>query len=305
MLLHNDKELFQEVIASTASELQIALPIVEKDYYVTMILKMLSERCPECVFKGGTSLSKCHHVINRFSEDIDITFSDKLTQGMRKKLKNQTILGISQELNMSITDFDKARSRRDYNCYTFAYDAIDKYNVQSQLIPGVKMEVALGAVSFPTEKLLVDSYAYQFLKKNNADIVEEYQLEPFMMNVQSIDRTLIDKIFAIGDYYLQGTTKRHSRHIYDIYMLLPRVTLDGKFKMLIKEVRELRANMSICPSAAEGISISDLLDEIIEKEVYKKDYIEITSYFQNHPVPYNEIIEALKTISNTKIFEEN
>lgn len=305
MLLHNDKELFQEVIASTASELQIALPIVEKDYYVTMILKMLSERCPECVFKGGTSLSKCHHVINRFSEDIDITFSDKLTQGMRKKLKNQTILGISQELNMSITDFDKARSRRDYNCYTFAYDAIDKYNVQSQLIPGVKMEVALGAVSFPTEKLLVDSYAYQFLKKNNADIVEEYQLEPFMMNVQSIDRTLIDKIFAICDYYLQGTTKRHSRHIYDIYMLLPRVTLDGKFKMLIKEVRELRANLSICPSAAEGISISDLLDEIIEKEVYKKDYIEITSYFQNHPVPYNEIIEALRIISNTKIFEEN
>lgn len=305
MLLHNDKELFQEVIASTASELQIALPIVEKDYYVTMILKMLSERCPECVFKGGTSLSKCHHVIDRFSEDIDITFSDKLTQGMRKKLKNQTISGISQELNMPITDFDKARSRRDYNCYTFAYDAIDKYDVQSQLIPGVKMEVALGSVSFPTEKLLVDSYTYQFLKKNNADIVEEYHLEPFVMNVQSIDRTLIDKIFAICDYYLQGNTKRHSRHIYDIYMLLPKVTLDEKFKTLIKEVRELRANMSICPSAAEGISISDLLDEIMEKEIYKKDYIEITSYFQNHPVPYNEIIEALKTIANAKIFEEN
>ena len=54
--------------------------ILEKDYYVTMILKLLAQVEPGCVFKGGTSLSKCHHVIDRFSEDIDITFSNTLTQ---------------------------------------------------------------------------------------------------------------------------------------------------------------------------------------------------------------------------------
>ena len=74
MFLHNDPELFREVISATANEMQMTLPIVEKDYYVTMILKILSDKAPECVFKGGTSLSKCHHVIDRFSEDIDITF---------------------------------------------------------------------------------------------------------------------------------------------------------------------------------------------------------------------------------------
>ena len=46
-----------------------------------MILKELSKRAPKCVFKGGTSLSKCHHVIDRFSEDIDIAFSDELGKG--------------------------------------------------------------------------------------------------------------------------------------------------------------------------------------------------------------------------------
>ena len=75
MFLHNDKELFQEVIVSAAEDLGLVVPIVEKDYYVTMILKKLSIWCPECVFKGGTSLSKCHHIIDRFSEDIDISFS--------------------------------------------------------------------------------------------------------------------------------------------------------------------------------------------------------------------------------------
>ena len=118
MFLHNDKELFQEVIVSAAEDLDLVVPIVEKDYYVTMILKKLSIWCPECVFKGGTSLSKCHHVIDRFSEDIDISFSDKLTQGMRKKLKNETIAGISEELSLPIIDWENARSRRDYNAYT-------------------------------------------------------------------------------------------------------------------------------------------------------------------------------------------
>lgn len=51
-----------------------------------MILKQLAKAKPKCVFKGGTSLSKCHHVIDRFSEDIDITFSDRLTPRNVKNL---------------------------------------------------------------------------------------------------------------------------------------------------------------------------------------------------------------------------
>ncbi len=80
MFLHNDEELFKDVIVATAVDQNRPVAIVEKDYYVTMILKLLAQVEPGCVFKGGTSLSKCHHVIDRFSEDIDITFSNTLTQ---------------------------------------------------------------------------------------------------------------------------------------------------------------------------------------------------------------------------------
>lgn len=68
MYLHKDWELFQEVVSSTSATLGIPVPVVEKDYYVTMILKLLAEKADGCVFKGGTSLAKCHHVIKRFSE---------------------------------------------------------------------------------------------------------------------------------------------------------------------------------------------------------------------------------------------
>ncbi len=238
MLLHKDTDLFREVVISTADILKIAVPIVEKDYYVTMILKELSEANIECVFKGGTSLSKCYHVIDRFSEDIDISFSDKLTQGMRKKLKNSTIKGISKKLSMPIIDWEQTRSRRDYNCYTFSYHPVERYEVNDKLyLTGVKMEVALGSIAFPTEKLKVDSYAYRFLQKDNKEIISQYGLEPFYRNVQRMDRTLIDKVFVLCDYYMQGKTKRYSRHIYDIYMLLPYVNQDEDLKSLVREVR--------------------------------------------------------------------
>lgn len=302
MYLHEDKELFKEVIIGTAEECGEVVPIVEKDYYVTLLLKQLSDKCPECVFKGGTSLSKCYHVIDRFSEDIDISFSNKLTQGERKKLKNNIISSISDELGLPIIDWDKTRSRRDYNCYTFSYSPIEGYATRGRLVQGVKMEVSLSSISFPTVKLSVDSYVYKFLSKDNMDIVDEYGLQPFYMNVQDIDRTLIDKIFAICDYYLKGEIKRYSRHIYDIYMLLPKVKLDNNFKKLVIQVRAVRAEMSICPSALKGVDIPFLLKSIIKEEFFKADYREITTYFQKNQVSYDKAISAVKKIAESGMF---
>ena len=58
----------------------------------------------------------------------------------------------------------------------------------------------------------------------------------FEMKVQGIDRTLADKVFAVSDYYLQGKVAKHSRHLYDIYKLLPLVPQDENFRELVKEV---------------------------------------------------------------------
>ena len=86
--LHNDKETFSQAINLVTNKNGIRSEIVEKDYYVTMILRLLSKRLPFIVFKGGTSLSKCHKAINRFSEDIDITIDTTISQGQKKKVKN-------------------------------------------------------------------------------------------------------------------------------------------------------------------------------------------------------------------------
>lgn len=302
MLLHKDREQFESVLNAVSNELGVPVTIVEKDYYVTMILKQLAVKAPGCVFKGGTSLSKCHHAINRFSEDIDITFSDKLSQGERKKLKNQVIAGISEYLDLTIIDWDNTRSRRDYNCYTFKYSPIEGY-VPESIIEGVKMEVVLGSISFPTVEMEVDSYIYQVLKVDNMDFIREYELEPFTMTLQSIERTFIDKVFALCDYYIKDDVNKHSRHIYDLYMLLPQITFDDIFKQLVEDVRNERLKMpKMCPAAEAGIDINEYLQLIVDKRIYEKDYDEITSYFQKERVDYDEAIGVIDKIINSKMF---
>lgn len=127
------------------------------------------------------------------------------------------------------------------------------------------MEVSLGSIAFPTVKLPVDSYVYQYLSKENMDIVKEFDLEPFEMTLQSLERTFADKVFAICDYYMEGKVKRHSRHIYDLYMRLPNICFNDEFKNLVYDIRKHRAQMSVCPSARPNINISKLLEKIIDK----------------------------------------
>ena len=119
MYLHEDREMFRTIVEQVAEESGKNSIVIEKDYYVTMILRLLSEQLELCVLKGGTSLSKGFHVINRFSEDIDITFNEHIGESRRKKLKHVVLKGISEKLGMPIVNWDETQSDRDYNAYFF------------------------------------------------------------------------------------------------------------------------------------------------------------------------------------------
>jgi Nucleotidyl transferase AbiEii toxin, Type IV TA system len=64
---------FEQAMLPAAQEFQVSEQFIEKDYYVTEILRIVAERLgPQAMFKGGTSLSKGWGLIARFSEDIDM-----------------------------------------------------------------------------------------------------------------------------------------------------------------------------------------------------------------------------------------
>ena len=301
--LHENKEEFRNAVLFTAEQSRLAPVAVEKDYYATLILKGLEERLPFIVFKGGTSLSKCHKVIDRFSEDIDVTIEKKLSQGQMGKVKD-AIEAVAEEMGITIPNIEETRSRRSYNKYLLAYETvIEKLNEELQ--PSVILETSFAEISFPTVILPVHSYVGDMMETEAPEMVESYGLLPFEMKVQGIDRTMIDKVFAICDYYMKGDVRRHSRHIYDIYKLLPLIPLDDVFDNLVKEVREVRAkNGSICHSAQPGVNVPEVLMEIVDKEIYRSDYESVTSRILVEQIPYDVVLEAVKEIAESGKFEE-
>ncbi|MCK9555182.1 nucleotidyl transferase AbiEii/AbiGii toxin family protein [bacterium] len=75
-----DKEKFKDLISAIARKLRFRPVIVEKDYYLTLILNnieaLLSDKI---IFKGGTLLNKAHLNYHRLSEDLDFTYCSPLT----------------------------------------------------------------------------------------------------------------------------------------------------------------------------------------------------------------------------------
>ena len=299
--LHENKEEFMTAINLASEYFHILPVVVEKDYYVTLILRELSQRQNYVVFKGGTSLSKCYKVIKRFSEDIDITIDSKLSQGQMKKLK-ESVKEIANKLGFCIPNIDETRSRRSYNRYILEYKSVLS-EPDDAIQNAVLMETSFAEVSFPTNILKVHSYIGDMMAQEAPDALEMYSLDPFEMKVQGIDRTLVDKVFAICDYYLQDRVKNHSRHIYDIYKLTQVVPQTSEFKLLVKEVREVRALTNICPSAKSDVNVSELLNYLVENKVYKDDYEKITARILEENVNYETAIEAMEKIVSSGVFE--
>lgn len=79
MTLHENPTLFTQAIQASTQRLEqqgkeIPQIFIEKDYWVTLALHRIfhGDAKDFAIFKGGTALSKCHRLIERFSEDIDM-----------------------------------------------------------------------------------------------------------------------------------------------------------------------------------------------------------------------------------------
>jgi len=303
MLLHKNREVFQELIMSTASDLGLENFQVEKDYYVSLFLKELLKRKPgiSIVFKGGTSLSKCYSIIDRFSEDIDLAVEFKsnkvkVTPSERKQLKATILLAINQ-LGMTLLNKDDIRSGRDHNEYHIGYENVN--NGDEKMIPHIIVETIVVYKPYPCVSLDVSNYiTKQLMSLNEEQLIAKYELAPFKMLIQSVERTFIDKLFALCDYHLDKRYNRYSRHLYDIHMIWQSGQLNKDLaKSIVPDVvkdRQLYATRD--PSCQQGSRPNIVLQEIVEQKVYEKDYNNVTSKFIYRAVDYDACIASLKEI---------
>lgn len=288
---------WKEIIETVARELGRTELMVEKDTIQSMFLLELSKSELPFVFKGGTSLSKAYNLIDRFSEDIDLSMNRKPTESERKASK-ELIIDIAESLGMTLANPDKIRSRHDYNMYVFRY---------SSLFASMPMEIIIETsyyqTVYPVEKLRVGSFVGRFCEERGIILPLSFDAATVYMNVQSVKRTFVDKIFAICDYRIQDMQDRDSRHLYDVCKLMSQVKLDEEMDALVDMVRNDRMLSKNNPSAQLEYIIPEMLEEIIKSRFYEPDYKNVTQKLLYEDIDYDFAVKnGIAVVAKSDVF---
>lgn len=227
MKLHEDTEVFITYVTSVSQSVGLPEVYIEKDYWVTRSLKQLSESdiSENIVFKGGTSLSKAHNLIHRFSEDIDLAaIADGLGDAKRKRLLKNIEAVASKGLDSLPEDKRNSKGSK-FRKTVYRYPRYSEEGNFGQASPELLLEVNTFTKPEPCERKIIQSMiADILLSEDRQDLIEQYGLGSFELNVLSVHRTLIEKLLGIiKDSYFEDPITRLTvriRHIYDICMIL-------------------------------------------------------------------------------------
>ena len=292
------RDQWKEIIETIAAEEHRTTQMVEKDTIQSMVLLDLSKSEVPFVFKGGTSLSKAYGLIDRFSEDIDLSMNRKPTESEKKKTKT-FITAIGDKMDFRLANPNDIQSRHSYNKYVFEYESLFS-DIPLELI----IETNFYQAVYPVEIHTVDSFVGKFCKERGISLPIPFDAVSVDMQVQSLERTFIDKVFAVCDYRIQDMQDRDSRHLYDIAKLLPEIKITAELDDLIDEVREDRMQSMNNPSAQLEHDIPGMLKEIISSRFYESDYNNITKKLLYEEVSYDEAIQnGIAIVADMDIFK--
>lgn len=227
MTLHNNEKLLKEAILATAEYLGIREIYVEKDYWVTVALYRIfhSDLANQYVFKGGTALSKCHNLIERFSEDIDmVVFRNKGETDNQLKKKIRTISKVVGKVIPEIEVDGLTNKMGNIRKTVHQYDKIfegDFGQVRAQLV----LEASWLGNFEPFSKMQVSSYIYAMMNaKRQGELIEQYKMTPFTIQVLSKLRTLCEKIMSLVRFSRSeapvANLRNKIRHVYDVHQML-------------------------------------------------------------------------------------
>ncbi len=230
----------EELFLVAARERHLSEAIVEKDFWVCWTLEYLFHHSPwaeHLAFKGGTSLSKCFGLIQRFSEDIDVILDWRLLgysaeESWRGRSKNQqdkfnkavngkTEVFLSEEFLPRLEqDFSKLLNQpfqlfiepSDPQTVCFAYPLSFQ---EAAILPLVRLEIGTLAAWTPVETASVTSYAAE-------QYPQVFQTPTTRICTVSPKRTFWEKATILHKEAFRTNGKfpsRYSRHYYDLYRM--------------------------------------------------------------------------------------
>jgi predicted nucleotidyltransferase component of viral defense system len=253
-MLHNDKNEFLKILERTSAQTGFPLRLLEKDYYITIILSKINELNRDLVFKGSTCLSKIYYSYYRLSEDLDFTLRLSVKNSTRTarsnviKLIKESLKPFLKDFGMSIEVLDKAghRESRQY-VYYLDYDSVVLNKKES-----IKLEIGLR----------FNPLLPSLTKKVNHKFLHPFTKEPLFdassVNCLALKELVAEKIRAAATRDVIA-----GRDFYDLgYLLKERFDFQNKellslFKKKLKEdgfsadLKKYRVNLGRTDKEAE------------------------------------------------------
>ena len=328
MKLYENKILFRQAVQFTADQMKIPAIYVEKDYWVTYALYTIfnNDIGKDTVFKGGTALSKCYNMIERFSEDIDLVVlrgEGETDSKLKSKLKavSTVVEAVFPEVPIEGITHKIGMNRKTAHSYNKEFKG-DYGQVRDVII---LESTWLGYYEPHTTKSIVSFVGQMMMDNEQFDIAKENRLLPFDLLALEPTRTICEKVmslvrFSYGENPIDDLKKK-IRHTYDLHQLLKQDEFLKFFQstafdeMLLKvandDVASFRNNnkwLNYHPN--EALIFKDLENIWSElKTIYNGDFKNLVY----GALPKDEAIlqtlkmiqERLKTISWTIITEFN
>jgi len=300
--LHNRND-FAELINIVGTKMSISPTLVEKDYWIMHCLHGLQKLNLGFEIKGGTSLSKGHNLIKRFSEDIDIRINPPVHMNIKTgrnhnkpahlQSRKQFYDWLAQTIKIDgivkterDTAFDDAKYRSGGIRLRYGSTA-------SGIIDGVLLEIGFDNVT-PNNPIDISSWAYDFA----ADKVEITDNRAKNVACYHPGYTLVEKLQAISTKYRQQQEKGSSpsnfmRHYYDVYCLLHSPIVQnfvGTEEYLAHKKKRFRSHDNLVIAENEAFLLSS--PEIYQ--TYEQAYQETSAlYYENQP-EFKKIMELFQ-----------
>ena len=199
MRLHEHPD-FAAFVTATATETDLAEAFIEKDYWITEILRVVATTLPDrAIFKGGTSLSKGWGLLDRFSEDIDLFIDPAVYPPLAKRAIDRALKKLSDDvaaidgLELLETNTIGGLGRMD----TFGYRST--FSSVAGLPPTVRLEPGVQSGKAPTQDVQISSLVAELLHKRGvvANLPGVDGLDAFKMTLLHFRRTFVEKLFAL------------------------------------------------------------------------------------------------------------
>lgn len=236
MRLVDHGEFDQWVTAAAAARTSLPEAFIEKDYWITEVLRALAIGLPGAiVFKGGTSLSKGWHMLSRFSEDLDILVRPGAVNppwttaaAMERGLKN--VCSIVEQVDGLTGDPSRTtRSRPKGRAEFFRY--VPRFSDFPGIEPGLVVEPGIGSGDWPTSPRQISSLAADtVVEAGAAEAVGADDLVAFEIETLEPARTFVEKLFiahaAVERHRAGEGIGRRARHFADLAILteVPSIT---------------------------------------------------------------------------------